>query len=99
MLGIAAGRAEVEFGGSAGRKFELAAGDVAVLPAGMGHMKLSSSRDLLVVGAYPPRTDASHARPGDLGPDEALKRIARVAVPDKDPVYGRDGPLTRLWHA
>jgi uncharacterized protein YjlB len=99
VLGIAAGRAEVEFGGSIGRKFELGPGDVAVLPAGMGHMKLSSSRDLLVVGAYPPRTDASHARPGDLATDEALKRIARVPIPDKDPVYGRDGPLIRLWSA
>jgi len=98
-LGIAAGRAEVEFGGSAGRRFALAAGDVAVLPAGMGHRRLSSSRDLLVVGAYPPRTDASHARPGELATDEALKRIARVALPDKDPVHGEDGPLVRLWRA
>jgi acyl-CoA hydrolase len=28
---------------------------------------------------------------------EALERIAKVASPAQDPVYGRDGPLPRLW--
>jgi uncharacterized protein YjlB len=97
VLGIAAGHATVEFGGSTGQSVELAAGDVAILPAGMGHMKLSSSRDLLVVGAYPSRSDSGHARPGQLDDAEAAERVARVGVPDKDPVYGPTGPLRTLW--
>ena len=29
--------------------------------------------------------------------DRALTTIPKVALPRKDPVYGHDGPLTRLW--
>ncbi|HYC64224.1 MAG TPA: cupin domain-containing protein, partial [Reyranellaceae bacterium] len=93
VLGIASGTAEVEFGGSAGQAFQLNAGDVAVLPAGMGHKRLGASRDLLVVGAYPTHNDWAHVRPGEIGTAEALKRIARVPVTDKDPVHGGTGPL------
>lgn len=97
VLGIASGRVEVEFGGSAGRRIELAAGDVAILPAGVGHMRTGASRDLLVVGAYPARNDSGHARPGEIADAEAQARIARVPVPEKDPVHGAAGPLTKLW--
>ena len=39
-LGIARGRAKVRFGGANGEVLDLAAGDVAVLPAGTGHQCL-----------------------------------------------------------
>jgi uncharacterized protein YjlB len=96
VLGLARGRVRVQFGGPNGRAFELKAGDVAILPAGTGHQCLRASRDLLVVGAYPRsgtydecRTSADHAK--------AVRTIPKVALPRKDPVYGADGPLRRLW--
>jgi uncharacterized protein YjlB len=97
VLGIAAGKARVRFGGKNGEELDVEAGDVAVLPAGTGHQRISSTPDLLVIGAYPPDghydlcrgTGAEHAR--------ALETIPRVPLPQTDPLFGADGPLTKLW--
>jgi uncharacterized protein YjlB len=97
VLGIVRGEAHVQFGGVKGRDLTVKAGDVVVLPAGTGHRRLSASDDLLVVGAYPSSGSYDQWRPGEIGHREALERIAKVASPAQDPVYGRDGPLTRLW--
>jgi uncharacterized protein YjlB len=99
VLGIARGTALVRFGGDRGREIEVAAGDVAVLPAGTGHQRLAASPDLLVVGAYPPdgTYDLCRATPDDHA--RARATIARVALPKSDPLYGTDGPLIALWQA
>ncbi|MBV8220209.1 MAG: cupin domain-containing protein [Solirubrobacterales bacterium] len=97
VLGIVAGRANVMLGGPQGRSFELGPGDVVVLPAGTGHRNLGSSPDLLVVGAYPNgmRWDLRRGDPAEH--DEAVANIARVPLPDQDPVGGADGPLVAQW--
>jgi uncharacterized protein YjlB len=97
VLGIAAGRARVRFGGERGACVEVTAGDVVVVPAGVGHKCEEKSGDLLVIGAYP----------GGKGPDmctgktgerpKALENIARVKLPASDPVFGAKGPLLREW--
>lgn len=97
VLGIAHGHARVRFGGDSGEVLDVVAGDVAVLPAGTGHQRISATPDLLVIGAYPPEghydlcrgTGAEHAR--------ALATIPRVPIPETDPLCGAGGPLTRLW--
>jgi uncharacterized protein YjlB len=98
VLGVARGRGKVQFGGNRGKTVNLKAGDVAILPAGTGHKGLAASTDFLVIGAYPPSgtydlctTSEDHER--------ALKTIPKVARPRKDPVYGRRGPLQKLWGA
>ena len=97
VLGVARGRARVQFGGDHGQALEIAAGDVAILPAGTGHQCLSASSDFSVVGAYPPGPPMDLQRPTPENHARALRTIPQVAIPATDPVLGRDGPLVRLW--
>ena len=59
--------------------------------------KLAASKDLLVVGAYPHSGSYDECRTSAAEHDRALTTIPKVALPRKDPVYGREGPLMRLW--
>ena len=97
VLGIARGQARVRFGGDNGEEQEVAAGDVAVLPAGTGHQRLSATPDLLVMGAYPPEGHYDLCRGSSAEHDRALETIPRVPLPERDPVFGTTGPLTKLW--
>jgi uncharacterized protein YjlB len=97
VLGIARGRARVRFGGSKGKVVQLKPGDVAILPAGTGHEALSASKDLLVVGAYPPHGQYDEYQGSAKEHDRATAMIPKVALPRKDPVYGTSGPLLGLW--
>jgi uncharacterized protein YjlB len=96
-LGIACGHARVRFGGDRGQEIDVAAGDVAILPAGTGHQCLSASPDFSVVGAYPPGPRMHVTRPTPENHRKALKTIPEVKLPKSDPVLGADGPLVRLW--
>jgi uncharacterized protein YjlB len=96
VLGIARGNGRVRFGGASGRALTLKAGDVAILPAGTGHQCLTASEDFLVVGAYP-TSGVYDECTSEQDREKALPAISRVARPRKDPVYGRDGPLMRVW--
>ena len=97
VLGIAAGTARVLFGGPAGREVAIAAGDVVVIPAGVGHCRLPGGDGLLVVGAYPGGAAYDTCR-GDPACAASVRRnIAGVALPGADPVHGAGGPLLRLW--
>jgi len=97
VLGIARGSATVEFGGAKGRRLEVEAGDVVVLPAGTGHRRIDASCDLLVVGAYPLNGSLDQRRPGEIDHRKALDNVAKVPLPEMDPVHGRSGPLIELW--
>ncbi|WP_428483239.1 cupin domain-containing protein [Rhodopila sp.] len=97
-LGVARGEASVLFGGPGGQVLTVRAGDVVVVPAGVGHCNQGQSDDLLIVGAYPdnaPRPDLRRGRTAEHG--DVVRAIAEVPLPAGDPVAGSDGPLPRLW--
>lgn len=96
-LGVAQGSARLQLGGPEGRVFEVSAGDVIVLPVGVGHRKLGASGDFLVVGAYPPGFSPDLMRGEDGERPEADGRIAAVPVPNTDPVGGQGGPVLAKW--
>jgi len=97
-LGVARGTATVLFGGPSGQVLTVSAGDVVVVPAGVGHCNQGQSDDLLIVGAYPDnagRPNMYRGKPADH--DRAMREIAAVPLPGADPVVGAEGGLLRVW--
>jgi uncharacterized protein YjlB len=97
VLGIVRGEARVRFGGPGGRTVAVAAGDVVVVPAGVGHKNEGASPDLLVIGAYADGRERDLCRGGESSLPKQAATIAAVPIPDADPVAGRDGPLPQRW--
>jgi len=98
-LGVYRGSVQVRLGGPAGKLVTLAAGDVAILPAGLAHKNEGQTGDFAVVGAYPVGTapDMNYGKSGERPASD--QNIARVPLPSHDPVTGVAGALIRLWRS
>jgi uncharacterized protein YjlB len=97
VLGIYAGSALLHLGGEQGEKVKVEAGDVIIIPAGVGHKNLGSSNDFGVVGAYPDGRDWDllKGEPGER--PKADKTIAALPLPEHDPLQGKTEGLRKLW--
>jgi uncharacterized protein YjlB len=98
VLGVASGSATIQFGGAQGEFVQVQAGDVVVIPAGVGHCKHESSTGFRIVGAYPAgqNWDLCTGKPEER--PQVLQNIRQVPLPQADPVYGQQGPLLETWH-
>ena len=96
-LGVAAGTCKVQLGGPNGVVLDVQKGDVIVLPAGIAHRNLGSSKDFEVVGGYPGgiEHDMRYGKPDDR--PKVDKNIREVPLPETDPVYGTEGALLTFW--
>lgn len=98
VLCVVSGRASIDFGGPEGETLEVQAGDVVVIPAGVGHRNEGSSGDFSVIGAYPRGQESYDLRTGEEGErPEVLENIRNVPLPEADLLFGEDGPLLRHW--
>lgn len=98
VLGVFSGKATVQMGGPNGETLDIKAGDVLVIPAGVAHKKLRSGAGFGVIGAYPNGMpyDMKYCRPEER--PAADKNIARVPLPDTDPVFGSSqGAVIEYW--
>lgn len=86
------------FGGHDGVRATVTAGDVIVIPAGVGHFGESITEDLRLTGAFPAGYAIHDFRLGY--PDEYARvadRAQRVPIPANDPLHGPKGPLVEIW--
>jgi uncharacterized protein YjlB len=97
VLGVFSGSGTIRFGGEGGEIVGVTAGDVIVVPAGVGHALINASDDFQVVGAYPGGAEPEYARDDAGTIAQNRKRVAQVPVPDADPVDGANGPVAKLW--
>jgi uncharacterized protein YjlB len=96
VLGIYSGKALVQLGGESGQKVELEAGDIVIIPAGVGHKNLGSE-NLGVVGAYPVGSRVDLMRGEATEYADAVKNVGRVPIPQFDPFLGKEQGLCKIW--
>ncbi len=88
VLGIFRGWVQARLGGENGPIVTLNTGDVVLIPAGVAHRNEGQSADFSAVGAYPRgmSPDLCYGKEAELA--RAVRNIARLPVPDPDPVRG-----------
>ncbi|GAB3956269.1 cupin [Spirosoma harenae] len=96
VLGIYSGNARLHIGGERGPKISVQAGDILILPAGVGHKNLGSSQ-LGIVGAYPDGRswDLNRGLPGER--PQVDQTIAALPIPTTDPILGTSDGLPKIW--
>lgn len=97
VLGVFSGNALLHMGGPNGEKIHVNAGDILVIPAGVGHKCISHSDDFTVIGAYPNGMDWDLVKEEKNKHDQSLKNIAKVPFPPSDPFLGKKDGLMKLW--
>ena len=74
-------------------------GDVCVIPAGVGHQRLDSSADFQMAGCYPPGQEGDIVKPGDIEVEAAAKLIAKLTLPQTDPITGEPDGVVAAWRS
>lgn len=100
VLTCVSGNALIGFGGDeadGGIALSMSPGDTVIVPAGVGHKRLSGSSDFQVVGGYPPGQSGSITRAGEVDVGLARDEIAKLALPQTDPVTGEAPGAIGVW--
>jgi uncharacterized protein YjlB len=98
VLGLKSGQARLKLGGKNGEIINVETGDVIILPAGVGHYSVDNSLEYQFVGGYPNGADWDlkfSLKNEDV--NSILEEISHIPIPEKDPIWGSDGPLLKFW--
>jgi uncharacterized protein YjlB len=98
VLGLGRGSVSLKIGGTNGLILSLSAGDVIILPAGVGHYSVSEHTDYEFVGGYPNGAEwdlKTGLEPGERA--QILQSISAVEMPKLDPILGHKGLLFEKW--
>lgn len=89
------GKADVQFGGDEGIRTFLEEGDLVLIPPGVVHKQLSSTRDFTLLGAYPDH-EGCHTPNFDTvrsaASKQELQNILNTPDPVRCPIFGLDMP-------
>lgn len=96
VLGVISGASKLQLGGGSGIILTVSAGDVIIIPAGVAHRNLGNENDIICIGGYPDGKDfdVNYGNAGERPHTD--RRIARIAIPVKDPVMDNFG-LPGIW--
>lgn len=96
-LAVVHGSTRLQVGGPEGPVVYLSVGDVVVIPAGVAHKNLNKENDVVCIGGYPlgVNYDMNYGRPEER--PQADLNIAKVPLPDCDPLFGPRGLLVKTW--
>jgi len=97
VLGVYRGSAKLQLGGPRGIIQKIQPGDVLIIPAGVAHKNLAPSPGFGVVAAYPQGQEWDMNYGGTGERPHVDDNIARVPLPNTDPIYGASGPLLEKW--
>ncbi|KZF26120.1 hypothetical protein L228DRAFT_242531 [Xylona heveae TC161] len=89
-----------EQGQENGLKLHVSVGDVFVVPAGVSHCSLDSEGDYEFIGLYSPEDKQFDMNMGKAPPERTkilAEKCENLPIPDSDPIYGKSGPLPRIW--
>ncbi len=97
VLGVFQGTALLHMGDPNGEKLNVEAGDILIIPAGVGHKCISHSEDFTVVGAYPNGMDYDLVKEEKSKHAQSVKNIQKVSFPSDDPLLGKTGGIKKYW--
>jgi uncharacterized protein YjlB len=97
VLGVGRGSVTLKVGGQAGKQLLLNAGDVLILPAGVGHYSMDISAEYEIVGGYPDGRTWDLLKGNEEDRDMTLLCIEKIPIPFTDPIDGENGSLISSW--
>lgn len=97
VLGVCKGETLLLLGGEQGITLFIEKGDVLIIPAGVAHINLGKEKDVICVGGYPDGKDFDMNYGKDDERPATDENISSIALPQTDPVFGKNGGLLNLW--